>query len=106
MSSSSHLTAWAAARFSGCIAMIRIRNVILETLTCQGQRTIMAQHYLPEISHGDRRNSAHRRQGRPVLSGAHSQGWRNTRNWPPVEPVWHRNCQSATGKLRKPSLPS
>lgn len=31
------------------------RNVILETLTCQGQRTIMAQHYLPEISHGDKR---------------------------------------------------
>ena len=31
------------------------RNVIVETLTCQGQRTIMAQRYLPQISEGDKR---------------------------------------------------
>ncbi|WP_412478432.1 glutathione synthase [Azonexus sp. IMCC34839] len=31
------------------------RNVILETLTQLGQRTIMAQRYLPEIVHGDKR---------------------------------------------------
>jgi len=31
------------------------RNVILETLTEHGQRTVMAQHYLPEIIHGDKR---------------------------------------------------
>ncbi len=31
------------------------RNVILETLTHEGQRTIMAQHYLPAISEGDKR---------------------------------------------------
>jgi len=31
------------------------RNVILETLTQNGQRTVMAQHYLPEIIHGDKR---------------------------------------------------
>jgi len=31
------------------------RNVILETLTREGQRTIMAQRYLPEISLGDKR---------------------------------------------------
>ncbi len=31
------------------------RNVILETLTHLGQRTIMAQRYLPEIVHGDKR---------------------------------------------------
>ena len=31
------------------------RNVIVETLTRHGQRTVMAQHYLPEISHGDKR---------------------------------------------------
>lgn len=31
------------------------RNVIIETLTQQGQRTIMAQRYLPAISAGDKR---------------------------------------------------
>lgn len=31
------------------------RNVILETLTHEGQRTVMAQQYLPEISQGDKR---------------------------------------------------
>jgi glutathione synthase len=31
------------------------RNVILETLTLDGRRTIMAQQFLPEISHGDKR---------------------------------------------------
>ncbi len=31
------------------------RNVILETLTREGQRTIMAQRFLPEISLGDKR---------------------------------------------------
>ena len=30
-------------------------NVILETLTCDGQQTIMAQKYLPEITLGDKR---------------------------------------------------
>ncbi len=31
------------------------RNVIVETLTGNGTRTIMAQHYLPEIAQGDKR---------------------------------------------------
>lgn len=31
------------------------RNVILETLTHEGQRTIMAQRYLPQITDGDKR---------------------------------------------------
>jgi len=31
------------------------RNVILETLTHDGRRTVMAQRYLPEIIHGDKR---------------------------------------------------
>lgn len=31
------------------------RNVIVETLTADGTRTIMAQQFLPEISHGDKR---------------------------------------------------
>ena len=31
------------------------RNVIVETLTHDGQRTIMAQRYVPEISQGDKR---------------------------------------------------
>ena len=31
------------------------RNVIIETLTEHGRRTVMAQHYLPEITHGDKR---------------------------------------------------
>ena len=31
------------------------RNVIIETLTQLGQRTVMAQRYIPEISHGDKR---------------------------------------------------
>jgi glutathione synthase len=31
------------------------RNVIIETLTHEGTRTIMAQRYLPEISAGDKR---------------------------------------------------
>ncbi|HEX6733755.1 MAG TPA: glutathione synthase, partial [Azonexus sp.] len=31
------------------------RNVILETLTADGTRTIMAQRYLPAITHGDKR---------------------------------------------------
>ena len=31
------------------------RNVILETLTHEGSRTVMAQRYLPEISQGDKR---------------------------------------------------
>lgn len=31
------------------------RNVILETLTHEGTRTVMAQRYLPEISQGDKR---------------------------------------------------
>ena len=31
------------------------RNVIVETLTHDGQRTVMAQRYLPEITHGDKR---------------------------------------------------
>jgi len=31
------------------------RNVIIETLTAHGQRTIMAQRYLPEIREGDKR---------------------------------------------------
>ncbi len=30
-------------------------NVIIETLTCDGRRTIMAQRYIPEISAGDKR---------------------------------------------------
>lgn len=31
------------------------RNVIIETLTHEGARTIMAQHFIPEISEGDKR---------------------------------------------------
>jgi len=31
------------------------RNVIIETLTSEGQRTVMAQRYLPEITQGDKR---------------------------------------------------
>jgi glutathione synthase len=31
------------------------RNVIVETLTREGRRTVMAQRYLPEISQGDKR---------------------------------------------------
>jgi glutathione synthase len=31
------------------------RNVIIETLTQLGQRTVMAQRFIPEISHGDKR---------------------------------------------------
>jgi glutathione synthase len=31
------------------------RNVILETLTGEGRQTIMAQRFLPEIAHGDKR---------------------------------------------------
>ncbi len=31
------------------------RNVIVETLTDEGQRTVMAQRYLPEITQGDKR---------------------------------------------------
>lgn len=31
------------------------RNVIIETLTAQGSRTIMAQRYLPQIAQGDKR---------------------------------------------------
>ena len=31
------------------------RNVIVETLTHEGRRTVMAQHYLPAISRGDKR---------------------------------------------------
>ena len=31
------------------------RNVILETMTQHGSRTIMAQRYLPEIKDGDKR---------------------------------------------------
>lgn len=31
------------------------RNVIVETITDHGRRTIMAQHYLPEIAQGDKR---------------------------------------------------
>jgi len=31
------------------------RNAILETLTLRGRRPIMAQRYLPEIAHGDKR---------------------------------------------------
>ena len=31
------------------------RNVIVETLTHEGARTVMAQRYLPEIAHGDKR---------------------------------------------------
>jgi len=31
------------------------RNVIIETLTAHGQRTIMAQRYLPQIAQGDKR---------------------------------------------------
>lgn len=31
------------------------RNVIIETLTHEGSRTVMAQRYLPEISQGDKR---------------------------------------------------
>jgi glutathione synthase len=31
------------------------RNVIIETLTDHGQRSIMAQRYLPQISEGDKR---------------------------------------------------
>jgi len=31
------------------------RNVIIETLTAYGQRTIMAQRYIPEIAEGDKR---------------------------------------------------
>lgn len=31
------------------------RNVIIETLTAQGSRTVMAQRYLPQIAQGDKR---------------------------------------------------
>ena len=31
------------------------RNVIIETLSHEGKRTVMAQRYLPEIIHGDKR---------------------------------------------------
>ena len=31
------------------------RNVIVETLTHDGERTVMAQRYIPEITHGDKR---------------------------------------------------
>jgi glutathione synthase len=31
------------------------RNVIIETLTCEGGRTIMAQRFVPEIAAGDKR---------------------------------------------------
>ena len=47
------------------------RNVIVETLTQDGTRTIMAQRYLPEISAGDKRIPAHRRQAGTLVSGAY-----------------------------------
>ena len=55
------------------------RNVIVEMLTHDGARTIMAQRYIPEIADGDKRILIHRRRSRPLLPGAHSQGRRDTR---------------------------
>jgi glutathione synthase/RimK-type ligase-like ATP-grasp enzyme len=54
-SSSSRSTAWAAAASSASRAEDPNRNVIVETLTGFGARSIMAQRYLPAISHGDKR---------------------------------------------------
>jgi glutathione synthase len=50
------------------------RNVIVETLTHNGARTIMAQRYIPEIAEGDKRILIVGGEVVPVLPGAHSEG--------------------------------
>jgi glutathione synthase len=63
------------------------RNVIVETLTRHGTRTIMAQRYIPEIVEGDKRILIVGGGGRTLLSGSHSQGRGDARQpgcW------WHR----------------
>jgi hypothetical protein len=47
------------------------RNVIIETLTHNGQRTIMAQRFIPEIIRGRQAHPDRRRRGGAVLPGAH-----------------------------------
>ena len=55
------------------------RNVIIETLTREGGRTIMAQRYVPEIVAGDKRILLIAGQAGTVLPGAHPEGRRNPR---------------------------
>jgi hypothetical protein len=55
------------------------RNVIVETLTNFGARSIMAQRYLPAISPRRQAHPADRRRARALLPGAHSQGRRIAR---------------------------
>ena len=46
-------------------------NVIIETLTDDGERFTLAQRYIPEIVHGDKRDAADRRRADRLCARAH-----------------------------------
>ena len=55
------------------------RNVIVETLTLHGERSIMAQRYIPEIRAGDKRILLIAGEAGALQPRAHPQGGRDAR---------------------------
>jgi hypothetical protein len=76
---SSRSTGWAAASIFRVRDDDPNRNVIIETLTDDGARTIMAQRFIPAISRGRQAHPDHRRRSRALLPGAHPEGRRDAR---------------------------
>ena len=75
------------------------RNVIVETLTWHGTRSIMAQRYIPEIRDGDKRILLI--AGEPVpysLARIPKPGSRAAISRP-AAPAWRSRCRRATWRL-------
>lgn len=81
-------------------------NVIIETLTSDGQRTIMAQRYLPEISNGDKRVLVIGGEPVPFCLARIPQPGETRGNLAAGGTGVARELPRATVKLPKPSAPS
>ena len=71
------------------------RNVIVETISQGGARSVMAQRYIPEIKDGDKRVHPDRRQAGAALPRAHPEGGRVAR-----QPRRRRARRGAAGHAR------
>jgi glutathione synthase len=67
------------------------RNVIVETLTRHGARTIMAQRYIPEIADGDKRILIVGGEVVPYCLARIPRPARRAATWPPAAPAWPAN---------------
>ncbi|SUA20721.1 glutathione synthetase [Neisseria gonorrhoeae] len=79
---------------------------ILETLMRFDSRTIMAQRYIPEIVHGDKRILIIGGEVVPMLWRVSRKTAKHAAIWRQAGAVWRRNWTDATGKLQRLWLPS